>query len=77
MLGVRKAGDSHLEPALVMDNYGVLTSLYVSSDYSRCLPSLYVVPWRCIISVDTVFQKLFQELEMVFVQFDATLIGFP
>jgi hypothetical protein len=54
-----------------------LTSLYVSSDYNRFVPSLYVVSWRCIISVDTAFQKLFKILEMGFVQFNATLIGFP
>jgi hypothetical protein len=78
MLGVRKVGGTHPEPAVVLDDYRVLTSLYVSSDYSRFLPSLYVVTWRCVISVvDTVFQKLFKKLETGFVQFDATVIEFP
>jgi len=43
MLGFRKAGGSHPEPAAVMDDYRFLSSLFVSSDYSRFLPILYVV----------------------------------
>jgi hypothetical protein len=42
-LGVRKSGGSHPGPAVVMDDCWVLTSLYVSSHYSRFLLGLCVV----------------------------------